>query len=79
MRSRQVRVTTHKVDVADREQVRNFAQETMEGHGGIHMLINNAGVVVTDSIEDVSYQDFEWLMGINLWGVIYGARSFFPT
>jgi NAD(P)-dependent dehydrogenase (short-subunit alcohol dehydrogenase family) len=73
-----VRVTTHKVDVAVREQVQRYAQETVKGHGGIHILINNAGVVVSDTLEDVGYQDFEWLMGVNLWGVVYGCKEFLP-
>ncbi|MCU0577227.1 MAG: SDR family oxidoreductase [Desulfobacterota bacterium] len=73
-----VRVTTHRVDVADRDQVRRFSEETVKEHGGVHLLINNAGVAVTETLEDVRYEDFEWLMGINLWGVVYGCKEFLP-
>ncbi len=42
------------------------------------MIINNAGVAVSETLEDLTYEDFEWLMGINLWGVIYGSKAFLP-
>ena len=73
-----VRVTAHVIDVAQREQVARFAGEAVRSHGGVHLLINNAGVVVTETLEDISYEDFDWLMGINLWGVIYGCKEFLP-
>jgi NAD(P)-dependent dehydrogenase (short-subunit alcohol dehydrogenase family) len=73
-----VRVSTHVVDVAKREQVERYADEVMKTHKGVHLLINNAGVVVIDTIEDMSYDDLEWLLGINLWGVIYGCKEFLP-
>ena len=76
--NRNIRVTTHIVDVADRDQVKRYAEETVEKHGGVHLLINNAGVVVTETLEDIRYEDFEWLMGINLWGVVYGCKEFLP-
>lgn len=77
-RNRNVKVTTYKVDTADREQVKRYAEETVKAHGAVHLVINNAGVVVAEYLEDVSYEDFEWLMGINLWGVVYGCKEFLP-
>ena len=77
-RSKNVRVTTHRVDTADREQVRHYAKEVMKIHGAVHIIINNAGVVIAETLEDLSYEDFEWLMGINLWGVVYGSKEFLP-
>ncbi|MCX5849540.1 MAG: SDR family NAD(P)-dependent oxidoreductase [Deltaproteobacteria bacterium] len=77
-RRKNVRVTTHKVDTADREQVRRYAEEVMKAHGAVHIIINNAGVVIAETLEDLSYEDFEWLMGINLWGVVYGSKEFLP-
>ena len=73
-----VRVTTHIVDVAKREQVKRYADETVKAHGAVHIIINNAGVAILETLEDLSYQDFEWLMGINLWGVVYGCKEFLP-
>jgi NAD(P)-dependent dehydrogenase (short-subunit alcohol dehydrogenase family) len=72
------KVTTHVVDVTDREQVYRFAEDVVRAHGKVNMIINNAGVAVADTLEDVTYKDFEWLMGINLWGVIYGSKAFLP-
>ncbi len=77
-KGKNVRVTTHKVDTAKREQVKQYADETVKAHGAVHIIINNAGVVVVETLDDVSYEDFEWLMGINMWGVIYGCKEFLP-
>jgi NAD(P)-dependent dehydrogenase (short-subunit alcohol dehydrogenase family) len=73
-----VKVTTHRVDVSDRVQVEGFARDVVEVHGRVHLVINNAGVTVSQTLEDIAYEDFEWLMGINLWGVIYGSKAFLP-
>lgn len=73
-----VNVTTHSVDVSNREQVFAFADEAAQRHGGIDIIINNAGVVVTDFLEVVPLKDFEWQVGINFWGVVYGTRAFLP-
>jgi NAD(P)-dependent dehydrogenase (short-subunit alcohol dehydrogenase family) len=77
-RSKNVRFTTHKVDTANREQVKRYAEDVVKEHGAVHIIINNAGVAVTETLDDVSYKDFEWLMGINLWGVVYGCKEFLP-
>ncbi len=71
-------VSIHRVDVARREEVYRYAAEVVEQHGQVDMIINNAGVALCETLEDVQYPDFEWLMGINLWGVIYGCKAFLP-
>lgn len=73
-----VKVTTHTVDVAQREQMERYAEEVISGHGQADMIINNAGVAIVTSVAGVSYEDFEWLMGINFWGVVYGVKAFLP-
>lgn len=73
-----VNVSTHIVDVAKREQVFRFAEEAARNHGGVDIIINNAGVVVGDFLETVPLEDFEWLFGINFWGVVYGTMAFLP-
>ena len=73
-----VQVTTHAVDVANREQVKRYTSEVVKAHGSVHLIINNSGVCIVDTMEDVSYEDFEWLIDINLWGVIYGCKEFLP-
>ena len=71
-------ISIHQVDVADRSQVEKYAADVVKQHGRIDMIINNAGVAVAESVDDVSYEDFEWLMGINFWGVVYGCKAFLP-
>ncbi len=73
-----VKVTTHIVDVANREQVYQHADDVVNQHGRANIIINNAGVSVGDSLECVSYEDFEWVVNINFWGVVYGTKAFLP-
>lgn len=73
-----VKVTSQKVDVAQLEQVRAWAAETVRAHGKVNMIFNNAGVALGSTVEGMSYEELEWLMGINFWGVIYGTKEFLP-
>lgn len=73
-----VRCTTHVVDVADRKAVDGFARDVASEHGRVNLLINNAGVTLISTAEGVEYGDFEWIMNINFWGVVYGTKSFLP-
>lgn len=66
------------VDVSDRERVHRFADEVVEAFGKVDIVINNAGVQLKETLEDVTYEDLNWLMGINLYGVIYGCKAFLP-
>jgi len=72
------KITTHIVDVSDKEGVAAFARETVDSHGRVNLLINNAGVGLFGTAEQLSIEDIEWLMGINFWGVIYGVKHFMP-
>jgi NAD(P)-dependent dehydrogenase (short-subunit alcohol dehydrogenase family) len=72
------RVCSHRVDVADRERMRSYADEVVAEYGHVHVLVNNAGVTVTAEFEHHSLEDFEWLMGVNFWGVVYGCKFFLP-
>lgn len=65
-------------DVAKAEQVEALARKTMEAFGAVHLLCNNAGVGAGDSIWESSLADWEWVIGVNLWGVIHGLRVFVP-
>jgi len=71
-------VTAHMTDVSKLDQVRNLADEVIAAHGRVTHLINNAGVGLLGTFEHISIQDFEWLMGINFWGVVYGCKVFLP-
>ncbi|MDA0272983.1 MAG: SDR family NAD(P)-dependent oxidoreductase [Proteobacteria bacterium] len=73
-----VKASVHVVDVANREQMEAFADSVNAEHGKINMIFNNAGVSVTGLAEQMPYEDIEWLMNINFWGVVYGCKSFLP-
>lgn len=72
------RYSRHRVDVADRERMARFAHEVVAEHGAVHIVVNNAGVALGESIEELSWDDFDWLVGINFWGVVHGCRFFLP-
>ena len=73
-----VKVTSERVDVADRAAVEAWASRVVEAHGRVNVIVNNAGVALAATIESVGYDDFEWLMSINFWGVVHGTKAFLP-
>jgi short-subunit dehydrogenase len=73
-----VPVSTHVIDVSKRNEVQRLADEVVAKHGRVTHLVNNAGVGVIGTFEQLSIEDFEWLMGINFWGVVYGCKVFLP-
>ncbi len=73
-----VRVTSQRVNVAERDEVEAWAAQVAADHGRVNLIFNNAGVALGATIEGVSYEDFEWIMGINFWGVVYGTKAFLP-
>jgi NAD(P)-dependent dehydrogenase (short-subunit alcohol dehydrogenase family) len=72
-------VIARKLDVANRDAVYAFADAVRQHFGTAHVVVNNAGVAVSQTVNDLSWEDFEWLMGINFWGVAYGTKAFLPT
>ncbi|MEQ1763437.1 MAG: SDR family oxidoreductase [Pyrinomonadaceae bacterium] len=74
-----VPVSSHVIDVSKLDQVQRVADEVDERHGRATHLINNAGVGLFGTFEQVSIADIEWLMGVNFWGVVYGCKVFLPT
>jgi short-subunit dehydrogenase len=72
------RATTHVVDVAKLEDMQRLVRETIDAHERVEILINNAGVGVAGTFQEQSLEDFEWLFGINFWGVVYGCKLFLP-
>ncbi|MDP2275687.1 MAG: SDR family oxidoreductase [Archangium sp.] len=66
------------LDVSNRAAVQAMAADVIATHGRIDLVINNAGVTVDATIAEVSLEDFEWLFGINFWGVVYGTKAFLP-
>lgn len=75
---RGVKVTSQRLDVAERDDVYAWADQVVDEHGRVNLVFNNAGVALGAPIETMSYEDFEWLMQINFWGVVYGTKAFLP-
>ena len=73
-----VKITSQHLDVADRDAVYAWADRVVADHGTVNLIINNAGVALGATVESMSYEDFEWLMNINFWGVVYGTKAFLP-
>ncbi|HVG34607.1 MAG TPA: SDR family NAD(P)-dependent oxidoreductase [Pyrinomonadaceae bacterium] len=78
VRDYRVRVTCHRLDVADRDAVANFPSLVAALHPGVDILVNNAGVALGGTFEQVSEEDFQWLFEINFWGVVRMTRAFLP-
>lgn len=76
--SQGVRVSAATVDVSDREAMHAWADACAETHGAVHAIFNNAGVALASSVESLSYEDLEWIFGINFWGVVHGTKAFLP-
>jgi len=73
-----VRTSRHVVDVADRAAVAALPTIVRDAHGRVDVLVNNAGVAVGGSFEQVSEADFDWLMAINFEAVVRTTRAFLP-
>ncbi len=76
--SRGRRATSHVVDVADRLAVDEWAGKVVAEHGRVNVIVNNAGVALGADVESMDYDDLEWLMGVNFWGVVHGTKAFLP-
>jgi NAD(P)-dependent dehydrogenase (short-subunit alcohol dehydrogenase family) len=76
--SRGVSALSMKLDVSQAAEVEAFAEKTAKDLGGVHLVCNNAGVSPLGSAWEMSAGDWQWIMGVNLWGAIHGVRSFAP-
>jgi len=73
-----VKVTSQVLDVADKDAVFAWAEQVVDEHGKVNLIFNNAGVDLSSTFEGATYDDFEWLMNINFWGVVHGTKAFLP-
>lgn len=73
-----VRVTTKRVNVASKDEVYTWAEDVIRDHKQCNLIFNNAGVAYAATIEGATYEDFEWIVDINFWGVVYGTKAFLP-
>jgi NADP-dependent 3-hydroxy acid dehydrogenase YdfG len=71
-------VRTDKLDVRDRQAMHEYAADVRRDLGRVNVLVNNAGVALHGDFEEVSYEDFEWVMDVDFWGVVQGTKEFLP-
>jgi NAD(P)-dependent dehydrogenase (short-subunit alcohol dehydrogenase family) len=67
-----------RVDVAVRDEVEAWAAATEDHFGSVHLIVNNAGVALSGTVDALAIEDYEWIMAINFWGVVYGTKAFLP-
>jgi NAD(P)-dependent dehydrogenase (short-subunit alcohol dehydrogenase family) len=67
-----------QIDVSKASDIEVLAQKTLNAFGAVHLLINNAGVGAGTTVWESTLADWEWVMEVNLWGVIHGIRVFVP-
>ncbi len=66
------------VDVSDRAAMGEWANAVADQFGRVNLLVNNAGVTATGDFEEMSYEDFDWIVGVNFMGVVHGTKEFLP-
>ena len=72
------RAVTARTDVTKLASVEALAERAWKELGGAHVLCNNAGVAIHGGLEAATHRDWEWVLGVNLWGVIHGIEAFVP-
>ncbi|MDI6873639.1 SDR family NAD(P)-dependent oxidoreductase [Candidatus Solincola sp.] len=68
----------YRLDVSRPEEVEAMAEHFFRSWGGVDVLVNNAGVVSTGFVGDIPLEDWEWVFGVNFWGMLYGCHFFIP-
>jgi NAD(P)-dependent dehydrogenase (short-subunit alcohol dehydrogenase family) len=78
MRAAGATVIGARTDVSKAEDVEALAARTLEAFGAVHLVVNNAGVAPLGNVWENTVADWQWTLGVNLWGVIHGVRAFVP-
>lgn len=78
LRDKGAEVLAVPTDVSDGAQVDALAEAAVDAYGAVHLLCNNAGVGAGGPVAELGADDWEWVLGVNLWGVIHGLRAFLP-
>ncbi|MFC7492837.1 MULTISPECIES: SDR family NAD(P)-dependent oxidoreductase [unclassified Nocardioides] len=71
-------VRSDHLDVADRAAFASYAATVVDHFGQVNLVVNNAGVALAGDLVDLEYDDMDWIMGINFWGVVHGTKEFLP-
>jgi short-subunit dehydrogenase len=72
------KVTVHRVDVGEPQQIADFARAAIAAHPGLNIVVNNAGVALLGQFSEIDQAQMDWLMDINFWGVVHSTRAFLP-
>ena len=78
LRQYNVSVSSHILDVADKEAIEALPEKVIEQHGKVDLVFNNAGVTTGSHFKDMDEENWDWVMGINLEGVVNSTRAFIP-
>ena len=78
VRAQGAEALTVRTDVTDLGQVQALAERAFKAFGAVHVLCNNAGVAAWGGLERATHRDWQWVLGVNLWGVIHGVEAFVP-
>jgi NAD(P)-dependent dehydrogenase (short-subunit alcohol dehydrogenase family) len=73
-----VQARGYQLDVSDRAAMTAHADQVVAEFGRVNLVVNNAGVALMATVEEMSYEDFDWIVGINFWGVVHGTKAFLP-
>ncbi len=71
-------VRSDRLDVSDRAAITAYAAAVAEQFGHVNVIVNNAGVALSGDVEDLAYDDMDWIIAINFWGVVNGTKAFLP-
>ena len=71
-------VISVQADVSVREDVQHLSDAAFDAFGSVHLLVNNAGVGAGPTIWESTWKDWEWVINVNLWGLIHGLKIFIP-
>ena len=78
VREHGVEVLPVRLDVSKEAEVQDLARQTIDRFGAVHVVCNNAGVAGRDDPSFGPISSWEWVMGVNFWGVVHGCRAFLP-
>lgn len=79
VKQRGAEVKADRLDVADRAAFEAYAAGVLDHFGGVNVVINNAGVALAGDLVDLEWEDIDWIIGINFWGVVHGTKFFLPA
>jgi short-subunit dehydrogenase len=74
----QRKVSVHRVDVGEASDIAQFATDAIAAHPALNIVVNNAGVALMGSFDEIDQAQMDWLFDINFWGVVHGTRAFLP-